>query len=90
MLLILWNAERRNLTESIVMDRIVVSFACRSIVVAKEMREEGGYNFHVGILNRDASRYTANKLFQEMFPEFDEDDIETKNTTTGGGRSVLI
>ncbi|XP_059628280.1 uncharacterized protein LOC132271049 isoform X2 [Cornus florida] len=78
-ILTLRHAEGRNITERIVIDRIVLSFTCRSIVVTKEMHEKGGYNYHVGILNRDVTRSTATKVLKEKFAEFGEEEFETKH-----------
>ncbi|XP_059628281.1 uncharacterized protein LOC132271050 [Cornus florida] len=80
-LLTLRHAERGDLTETLVIDRIVSSLTCRSIVVAKEMHEKGGCNYHVGILNGDESIYTAataTEVLKEKFPEFEEEEFETK------------
>ena len=52
----------------IVIGRIRECFTCRSIVVAKEKHQEEGCHYHIGVLNRDASRYTANIILRKRFP----------------------
>lgn len=46
-------------------------FECISIVVAKERHSEEGYHYHIGVINSDASRYTATSKIREAFPEFE-------------------
>ena len=43
-------------------------FNCESVIVPKESHKG---EYHVGILNNTASRYTATKKFREGFPEFE-------------------
>lgn len=53
-------------------------FTCRSIVVATETHEDGGYHYHVGVLNENASRYKCFKQIRALFPEFEGRQINVK------------
>lgn len=43
-------------------------FTFRSLVVATETHEDGGYHYHVGVLNENASRYKCFKQIRALFP----------------------
>ena len=42
------------------------------------MHQESGFHYHVGILSRDASRYTAHKKLRKAFEEFDGAQFHSK------------
>lgn len=46
-------------------------FNCESVIVAKELHQNKGYHYHVGVLNDTASYNTAAKLLRGSFPEFE-------------------
>lgn len=55
------HADKRKLTKKDVIDRILLYFRCKSIIVAKEMHQKTEYHYYAGILCSEASRYTAEK-----------------------------
>lgn len=61
---------RSSVSPKTVIDRVKSIFLCRGIAVEKEKHESGGFHYHVGILNKNASRYTATSKLREAFPEF--------------------
>lgn len=61
---------RSSVSPKTVIDRVKSIFLCRGIAVEKEKHESGGFHYNVGILNKNASRYTATSKFREAFPEF--------------------
>jgi len=46
-------------------------FNCESVIVSKELHQNKGYHYHVGVLNDTASYNTAAKLLRGSFPEFE-------------------
>lgn len=77
-LLTLSHAEKRTIDIKLLMERVRKCFDCRSVIIAKEKHENGGFHYHVGIFNSNASRYTAIKKLREAFPEFDGAQIDVK------------
>ena len=70
-LLTLTHAERRQIPPQEVITRILGGFSCLSIVVSTEIHLDGGYHFHVGVYNKDASQKTATKKLRQAFFEFE-------------------
>lgn len=59
------------------MNRVLSCFQCVSVVVVvKELHQEEGYHFHVGIKNNNARKKSAAKILRKAFPEFDGEQIQ--------------
>jgi hypothetical protein len=50
-------------------------FDCQALLVAREGVAEG-YNWHVGLLNKNASTYTAKDRIKQAFSEWQESEIQ--------------
>jgi len=64
-------ADRQMYTPHFVTTKVRGLFSCDQIVVSRETHAEGGYHYHVGILNCTASVHTATKVLRKAFSEFD-------------------
>ena len=70
--------DRSHYTAHFVSGKCRSVFSCQSVIVAKEQHKEGGYHYHVGILNDNASRKTATKRLREAFKEFSGNQLNVK------------
>ena len=69
---------RGEVCRSDIMDKVRAIFDCRAIVIAKETHQEGGYHYHVGILNKTASKHTAAKKLRKILPEWAGQIVDIK------------
>ena len=65
------SGERSHYLPHFVSGKVRSLFNCQAVIVAKELHKNGGYHYHVGILNDTASRRIAAKQLRESFPEFE-------------------
>lgn len=56
------------------LERILGLFECKTIIMAVE-KCEGGFQFHVGTLNRTASKQIVFKKMREVFKEWEPKNI---------------
>lgn len=74
-LIVLKNVERfPEYNSNLIMEKLKLTFQCQSIVLAVE-NTNNTINYHIGVQNNDASRYTAKKLIEKAFPEFTENSL---------------
>jgi len=78
-LITLTHADRRKeVTKEQIVYRIINTFNCRSIAIATEKHKEEGVHFHIGVLNRDASKNTATQKIRNIFNEWPGKTIDIK------------
>ena len=53
-------------------ERLRMLFDCQALLVARAE----GYNWHVGLLNKNASTYTAKDRIKQAFSEWQESEIQ--------------
>lgn len=56
-------------------ERLRMLFDCQALLVAREGVAEG-YNWHVGLFNKNASTYTAKDRIKQAFSEWQESEIQ--------------
>ena len=69
LMITLSHAERRELSPQDALHRILNTFHCHSVFVSKEQHAQGGYHYHIGVWNQNASRNTATKNIRNAFTE---------------------
>jgi hypothetical protein len=79
--IILKNVERFNklITKKAITHRVLELFKCKAVIIATEKRDDNLCNYHIGVLNTNASRYTAKKLILKEFKEFHVDELKKEN-----------
>lgn len=78
LLVTLSHSERRNFSESDVIERFKKIYSCRSIIVSREPHKSEGYHYHVGIEAEDVSKNTFIKVIRAAFPEFEGRQIDIR------------
>lgn len=69
-------SERKSLSAEILISRLKDAFICKSIIVSKENHvSRGGFHYHIGVWNENASRYTMLSKMRELFPEFEGNQL---------------
>lgn len=80
-LITLSHSESRGVSRDEILNRIIRTFVCQSVIVAQEMHHEEekrnlkhpslGRHFHVAVLNESASKNNATNIIRRLFPEFE-------------------
>lgn len=85
LLVTLSHCERRNISQSDVIERFNKLYSCRSILVSREPHERGGFHYHIGLETRNASKNNFQKLIRAAFPEFDGKQVNVQQARKGFG-----
>lgn len=78
LLITLAHAERINVSCEEIVTRLTKLWECSSIVIAKEVHEEGGFHLHIAVKNKGASKNSAVRSVRDSFKEFEGSQCDVR------------
>lgn len=83
-LILLINADRRDLDPQDLLSRVRSAWECRTVWIAKEESESGGFHYRIGLHTINASKHTFLSIARKIFSEFPEEECQVQSVKGAG------